>query len=281
VPARRSRTERWRESLDQLADRGGPIEIAVAGHEAKSLVWRVRVLESTDDRLVVEHPVALRRRVPIAEGAALIGGISIGQNRWMFHTTVTGCATRSMMGRPVEVLELTAPACVERCQRRSFFRISTASLDLPPVRCWPLEDLSAALPIEVATRAAIVDGHRAAGLKLEADSLAMPAVGVGLEALLVNIGGGGACLLVAPGDAGVLDRPVPFLMRVDLSPVLPVPLPVTARLAHTRVDSSQNIHAGFAFDFSQHREYEGFVGEQICRYIAEIQQGGERGRSAA
>jgi hypothetical protein len=281
VPARRSRTERWRESLDQLAARSGPIEISVAGENAKSLVWRVRLIESTDDGLVVEAPVTLRRRVPMAEGTTLIGGIAIGQNRWMFHTRVLGTGVAQDHGRQIDVLYLTPPASVERCQRRSFYRISTATLSLPAVQCWWLEDPAAAVPIEVATRAAIVETAPGGAPALAADSIAMPSVGIGIEAVLVNIGGGGACLLVPHADAAALDRPGTFLLRIDLTPTVSVPLPIAARLAHTRIDSSQNVHAGFAFDFSMHRAYEGFVAEQICRYVSELQQGGHRGRSAA
>jgi len=50
-PARRSRTERWQESLRELASRRGPIEISVPGNNAKSLNWRVRLLEISRDRL--------------------------------------------------------------------------------------------------------------------------------------------------------------------------------------------------------------------------------------
>ncbi|MEO1717139.1 MAG: hypothetical protein AAFR76_08505 [Planctomycetota bacterium] len=52
---------------------------------------------------------------------------------------------------------------------------------------------------------------------------------------------------------------------------MPLPLPITAELAHTRLDSSQSIQAGFAFDFSQNLSYESFVSEVICRYIAGLQ----------
>ena len=57
-------------------------------------------------------------------------------------------------------------------------------------------------------------------------------------------------------------------MRLDLTPSVPIPLGLTARLAHTRVDSSGDVHAGFAFDFIRNRAYEPFVAEQVCRYVA-------------
>lgn len=257
----------------QVRDRAGPIEISIADDEAKSLVWRVRLLDVDNDSMLVEQPSTLRRKVPIEPGTPLIGALAIGQNRWMFHTRVSGLETKVIAGRTVDVLRLDPPLTMERCQRRSFFRISTASLQLPSVGCWSLNDPAAAVPIEVATRAAILEGT---GVDpdsiMDLNALAMPKVGIGADAVLLNLGGGGACLRLPHDEAAVLDRPGAFLLRVDLTPSVPLPLPITARLAHTKVDSSQNVHAGFAFDFSLHREYEAFIAEQVCRYVAGLQQ---------
>jgi hypothetical protein len=47
---------------------------------------------------------------------------------------------------------------------------------------------------------------------------------------------------------------------------------MTARLAHMRLDSSMNIHAGLAFDFSFHPSHKQFVIEQIGRYVTTLQR---------
>ncbi|MEM8758248.1 MAG: hypothetical protein AAGF47_10765 [Planctomycetota bacterium] len=277
MPARRSRTERWRESLHELRDRNGPIEISVSAEGGKSLVWRVRLFEIDGGDLIVERPVALRQRVPIRTGTELVGAIAIGQNRWMFLTSVIDETSYNAGGRQIESLRLRAPTSVERCQRRSFFRISTAALDLPSTRLAYLPDPSAGLPLEVATQAALVEaasvGHPG---PVDPGDLAMPLTGPTAEASLVNLGGGGACLRVPPEGAAMLDRVGAFLLRVDLTPTIALPLPITARLAHCRVDSSQHVHAGFSFDFSNNRAYERFIGEQVCRYVASLQAGPSR-----
>lgn len=277
MPARRSRTERWQESLRDLAARRGPIEISIAADEAKSLVWRVRLLEIRNNRLYVEQPVTLGRRVPIAVGTSLIGGMAIGQNRWMFTTAVVDAGEQSEGGRPHAVLELLMPEEVERCQRRSFHRISTASLDLPDVSCESLRDPSEAVALQVATQAAIVDGTGTDEAPREALlDLAIPATGPMGRGELLNIGGGGACLRMPPSCGSLLDRPSYFLLQLDLTPAVPVPLPLTAKLAHTRIDSSQHIQAGFSFDFAQNQSYGPFVSEVICRYIAALQAGSRK-----
>ncbi|MEL6497791.1 MAG: hypothetical protein AAF937_02140 [Planctomycetota bacterium] len=274
MPARRSRTERWKESLRDLASRRGPIEISIAAEQAKALNWRVRLLAIRNGRLLVEQPVTLGRRVPVAVGTSVVGSLSIGQNRWMFTTAVLASGEQSLAGRPHNVLELLMPEEVERCQRRSFYRISTASLDLPSVECAALSEPAEAVPLQVATRAAILDAAGVSGPSdREALRLAYPTSGITGEGELLNIGGGGACLRMAATHGGLLDRPSYFLLNVDLTPMVPLPLPITAKLAHTRIDSSQSIQAGFAFDFSQNQGYEPFVSEVICRYIAGLQGG--------
>ncbi|MCA9299347.1 MAG: flagellar brake domain-containing protein, partial [Phycisphaerales bacterium] len=91
MPANRSRTERWRDGLQQIFERHGGIEISVASDDDQpDLIWRVRILRLTDDEIVVERPSAMGATFDLCEGTALVGGMVIGQNRWMFHTEVTG-----------------------------------------------------------------------------------------------------------------------------------------------------------------------------------------------
>lgn len=278
MPARRSRTDRWRESLNSLVQRNGPIEISVPGNgNAPDLIFRVRLLEVTDEHLVVEQPTTLHHQVPVNDSCDLIGGISIGQNRWMFRTRVIDHLDYRAMFGMVSALRLSMPETVERCQRRNFYRTSTTSLSLPPVKIWKLRDADSAVPLEVATKAAILDSV-GNGPVHDPIEIMKPDLGSGFVSSMLNIGGGGVGMLVSSTDAAVLNQHGPFWMRLDLTPSVQIPLSITARLAHTRVDSSGDIHAGFAFDFVRNREYEPFVAEQICRYIADLQkpQSGEK-----
>ena len=87
MPASRSRTTEWRRSLEQLRDREGAIEVAVAHDGAgndesilnsSDLVWRVRVLELSDNEVCVDLPFALGRAVELPIGTELLGAIAIG-----------------------------------------------------------------------------------------------------------------------------------------------------------------------------------------------------------
>ncbi len=281
MPARRSRTEQWRESLESLTQRNGPIEISILGDgQSPDLIWRVRLLDISNEHLIVEQPITLHRQIPLHNSTDLIGGISIGQNRWMFMTRVVDHQDFRAPFGVVPALRLTMPTTVERCQRRNFYRTSTNALNLPPMKVWNLKDSDSAIPLELATRAAIIE-TLAGGPVSDPFEIFMPDLGSSFASTMLNIGGGGVGMLVSGQDASVLNQHGPFWMRLDLTPAIPVPLSLSARLAHTRVDSSGDIHAGFAFDFIRNKDYEPFVAEQICRYIAEIQKPQTGGRRAA
>jgi hypothetical protein len=285
VPANRSRTERWRESLQQIFERGGGLELAVASRRAKAaleaaeeipgdLVWRVRVLHLDEDRIIVEHPAAMGQTVRIGADQDVICSITVGQNRWMFRTRTEGDRIVPVDRGRVAGLCLKMPTQVERCQRRNFCRVSTAELFLPAVECWPLLSPTAAITAEIANRALILqaqhDGVRP-GPSPDADPL-LADVGPRFNARLMNIGGGGVGLIVDRSESAGLDRSRLFWLRINLVPRIPAPIGLTAKLAHTHVDSEQNVHAGFAFEFSYHAEHRDFVVSQFQRAVAEIQR---------
>lgn len=291
MPASRSRTERWQECLHELASRGGGLEFSLAPapgeaepHDAqKDLVWRVRLYQINGGELLVERPGAMGQSFTVAAGAQLIGGMVIGQNRWMFHTTVLGAGeVAGPGGRPVPVLRVALPDRMERCQRRSFNRISTAKLSIPEVECWPLLDPYSVIAAEIANRSQILDleaGTRAAP-SASITPLVMPVVGPKFRAQLLNIGGGGVGLQIERTDAGTLDRSRLFWLRVDLTPQIPAPLAITARLAHTHIDSTQAVYAGLAFEFGFHAAHREFVAGQLCGYFAAMQARQQLRRSA-
>jgi hypothetical protein len=171
VPANRSRTLEWRRCMKQVCERGGSLEIAIAapGQTAASrdssedndaavapvsleghrhLVWRVRILNLTDTEVLVEQPTTLGQVIDIARDVAMIAILSIGQNRWMFHTVCRG-GINVPQGerRTTPALRLSMPDSVQRCQRRSHYRVE-APLHLPMVDLWPLLDPRSVVPAE-------------------------------------------------------------------------------------------------------------------------------------
>lgn len=283
MPASRSRTQHWRECLKKVHERNGAIEITIdrsaegaAGGEApgSDVVWRCRLVSIAPTHLVVEPPAAFGASINIEPGVRLVGAMTIGQNRWMFHTATIGYSG----SRPGERnLHLTVPDRMERCTRRGFFRISTANLRLAYVQCWPLLDPASVAAAEAANRAEISDllagacqvGDPASGPAAEPTIL--PEVGPSFKAQLLNVSGGGLGLLVAPEDAAALNSRSYVWTRLDLRPHIPAPVAVTARIAHTHVDSSQNVYAGLAFDFAHNPSHREFVVDLFTQYIEALQ----------
>lgn len=301
MPAARSRTEHWRDSLRKVYERGGALEISVdRGSQADlatpegtgadldsgvDVVWRCKIVHMTEQSIVVENPAAFGASVPFFPGVALIGGLTVGQNRWMFHTKTLATRPGPRGDAVGSSLVLAMPENVERCTRRSFFRISTADLRLATVQCWPLLDPTSIAAAEAANRAHINDllttgGTPGVDPSQGSDALLLPEVGPMFKASLLNVSGGGLGLVVNQTDSSALNSRPYIWMRVDLRPQIPAPVAVTCRVAHTHIDSSQCIYAGLAFDFSHNPSHRKFVIERFCGYV-EALQNRQRARLAA
>lgn len=279
MPAQRSRTEHWRECLKQIHQRGGAIELTVdRGQTADAgtdLVWRCRLISMTETTLVVEPPGAFGATLTLQPGVSLIGGMTIGQNRWMFHTKTLAGGKQGTGFSADAPLVLEMPNHVERCSRRSFYRISTANLSLPNVQCWPLMDPSTVAAAEAANRASIADASdglvKMAG-EDDAGSILLPDVGPMFKASLLNLSGGGLGLLLNQTETRALGSRPFVWMRLDLRPDVAAPIAVTARVAHTHIDSGQNLYAGMAFDFAHNPPHREFVVETISKYVEALQR---------
>ncbi len=289
MPATRSRTEHWEDCLRKIAERGGAIEISLGRSDdepsapAADVVWRVRVIEVRPDAIVVETPGVFGQSIEFRPGVALVGAITVGQNRWMFHTT-TLAGPRPADGRPGAGpgrLVLSSPQGVERCTRRNFHRISTANLQLPVVECWPLMDPTTVVGAEAANRARIhelidVRAGRRAGAELspdlETDPMLLPSVGPKFLARMMNLSGGGLGLKVDRAESSAVHLRPHLWCRVDLTPDIPAPVAVTARVAHTNIDLEQNVAVGLSFDFTFNPEHRDFVISLLADYVDRLQR---------
>lgn len=282
MPASRSRTHEWKKLLQQIAERGGALEIAVAHPESEGeepsahaagpdLVWRVKVIDIEEGEIWVEQPVALGQGVRIDRGTELAAAITVGQNRWTFRTVNLGEHEETSTHRSGG-LRLRMPTGVARSQRRRL-RVDTQGITLPLVEIWPLLDPKSVLPAERASQLAFERWEN--GESVDPDELfsesVMPSVGPKFTAELANLGGGGVGIVVGADDAGVLGRHRVFWLRLALRPEMPVPVCVSGKVVHTHIDSTQRTYVGVAFDFSFNHPHQQLVASQILGYI-ELQQ---------
>ncbi|TVQ62688.1 MAG: PilZ domain-containing protein [Phycisphaerales bacterium] len=289
MPASRSRTDRWRDCLEQIAGRGGGVELTLereGGEPGTDLLWRVRLLSAGADHLICEQPAAAGAQVALREGARLVGVMSIGQNRWMFHTRVVGPTTfRGRTGRDEVAVRLSMPEGVERCSRRGFYRISTAELRLPSVDVWPLLEPSSVVAAEIANKGQILaalDAQLGASAASDDAPVVLPEVGPRFGAHLVNVSGGGMGIMVSKEEASAAEELRLYWLRMDLRPYIPAPLAVTGKIVHRHIDSSMSAYCGVQFEFGFHAAHRPFVVEQVNRAVAQIQQAQlERSHKAA
>ncbi|MFO0833189.1 MAG: hypothetical protein U0637_15255 [Phycisphaerales bacterium] len=280
MPANRSRTERWRDGLQQIMERNGGIELSIAHNDmdpvlsqSPDLVWRVRLLGITDSEMLVETPAAAGKNVTLQEGVPLVGVMSIGQNRWMFRTRTMTRADGPGPFRAVHGVRIAMPQQVERCMRREFMRVSTAGLRLPSVECWPLLTPMSVVAAEAANRAQIDELSRRGEVAkdVEVPDFALPDVGPMFHARLMNMGGGGLGLIVDKGEASLADKARMVWMRVDLRPTIAAPLAITGKFAHTHIDSTQSLYAGVGFEFAYNPAHREFVVEQVQKFLGRMQ----------
>ena len=282
MPASRSRTHDWRKLLQQIYERGGAIEFAIAHPDrgetdpslhatGPDLVWRVKVQKLTEEEIGVEFPVTLGREVRIDAGTELVAAIAIGQNRWTFRTHNMGEVSGGTGSPPG--LRLKMPTEVSRSKRRRV-RVDTQAGTLPSVEIWPLLDPKSVIPGERATELAFESwrkGETVDGDELLSDAV-MPVIGPKFTADLANLGGGGVGLVVDHENAAAVGRHRIFWLRLSLKPDIPVPLCASGKVVHTHIDSSQRTYVGIAFDFSFNPAHESQVADLILEYIDRQQE---------
>lgn len=274
VPANRSRTARWRDCLTQVLERRGGLDLTedtggngeITIRDAMELVppdliWRARLNAVSETELTTERPGTMGWRVDWSPGQRVIGGMSIGQNRWMFRTTLTAA--------DAEQIRLEMPESVERCPRRAQHRMSTYALRLPPVMLWPLGDPQTALAAQLVCRRAAESNQPLPPTTAEAPPAGVDA-GPCTPARLSNIGGGGIGIILDAQVAGRFQGSRLYFARVDLEPTLATPIDLVVRAAHTHLDSAQQMHAGLAFEFGLDSEHRAFVIDQIRRFMSAI-----------
>ena len=286
MPASRSRTSEWKRSMQQVFERGGTLEISVArmgtadassidSHPlidpqevagSSDLVWRLKIVSLEEESVLVEAPVALGETFRIEDGIALVGAITIGQNRWKFRSQKI--SDERPAGSRGVCMRLQLPDNVERCLRR-FVRFEAAELQLPSVSMWPLLDPRTIVGAETANE----EAFRAFLESKSPSNVAapMPSVGPKFTATLMNVGGGGVGLRVDPQDAAVLGRHRIFWIEIPLGRDHPVPIAVTGKVVHTHLDSSQRTYIGVSFDFTFRLAHQRTVIEQIQRSMQKAQ----------
>lgn len=296
MPATRLRNHHWHHTLQQVHERGGSLEIAIApsssgGDTADAaaggadFIWRVRLLDLSDTEILVEQPFALGKPIEVEPKIQIVAIMAIGQNRWMFRTAHIG---RTMFnpryGKSVPALRLAMPENVERCQRRNHYRVETAALSLPTVDVWPLLDPKTVLVAERANELAWEQreggdvNHR---ISAATEEIVLPEVGPKFPAQLMNLGGGGVGLLVRNSDSSSLHRHRMFWIRISLPQEVSTPICATAKAVHTHMSATQDFYAGMAFDFTFNPVHQDFVVRQIARYVAYQQRAQMNGEQAA
>ena len=275
MPASRSRNTDWHKSLQQVLERRGALELAVARpdgapEDGVDIIWRSQMIALHEASIEVESPQALGRTVQLKEGVKLVAAFVIGQNRFAFHTSILPAPVKSSHTLS---LFLAQPDSIERCQRNND-RFDLQGLQLPQATMWPLLEPRSVGVAERANELAFEAHSRGETVDVGASSVnesITPNMGPSITGTLMNVGGGGVGIRIASSEAGALTRHRIFWIRITLGKDNPVPLVATGKLVHTHIDSMNNTYAGMAFDFSFNPEHQKTVAAQIASYVQRVQ----------
>lgn len=279
MPAKRSRTLRWRDCLEEIHQRGGAIDVAIARDDeegpSQQLIWRVSLLGLSNDELVIEEPATMGTPIKLRDGVELVGIMSIGQNRWTFRTENLGRTDAALNPhRSVRAYRLRMPERVTRTQRRDYYRLAVAGLDLPSVDMWPLNDprsvIVAERMMDEASRA-VQQGETPVLPNLE-DPTVRPDIGPGVVGTLLNVGGGGIGVRIPPEHSAIVNRHRVFWLRLAMPGAMEVPILATAKLVHTHLQTDHSIYGGMSFDFSHNADHKRVVVDEICRFVVQQQR---------
>lgn len=208
TPTRRLQGERLQEAIDELRKPGVAIGIRIPDLDPKLLV-QARVLVVRPDALVVEHPGAEGRYLPIQAGTTLI-------LCWSFRNGTVEAEVKAKPNgeeslRPGELI-LEAPSQVQALQRRGAPRIP------PPT----------SMVATVFTSGSAVQG---------------------ISARISDVSYSGCSLLVEGPDGGMLRSGADITIRLEMPDISVTAIDLRARIIRIVMDPKQGTHAGIEFLF--------------------------------
>jgi hypothetical protein len=256
--------------LESLADEPMLIERSDNHFEATERpTWRVRMLSLERDALIVERPRIAGAPVSIAPGTMVEGVITDGSRRWSFISRVIDQVRQSLNGEQVVAgVRLSIPTRVQESQRRDYYRVSVAGIDLPPVKMSVLHDSDAVLAYQKYNRLIHRLAGRTSGMKVVVPAL--PATGEAMTATAIDVSGGGLCL-AAESSAEAMLVALPQLWVEFNVPGAFGPIFSSARPAHWHHDGRRLV-VGLCFNFDRDRDHADFIGDIVCRFAAEQQR---------
>ncbi len=223
------------------------------------------VTVSDDGELNVTLPDCWQVESCMTPGRFIFGLVGRANQRVGFTTHVVAVKTN---GERTTGLTLAAPAYPRRAQRREFCRVHVLDPETPLSRVWPLANLHQCPGIETMAMAVFRSTDRQEPRILPVPASAQPPA---MAAAIVDISAGGVGLGMANGCVERLSREGWYWLELSL-PQTPTSLPVVARCVHHRPRTEKTCQVGFQFVFLHHIRYRTFFVDEVCRFVAQIQQ---------
>lgn len=255
----------WEACLAHLAERDGSVELtamSTSAHTPMGTTYKVRLLALREGGMVVDRP-AHREEARFFQPGALVRLLaSQGPARWELMTHVLARVKFKLNDQAVVgALVLARPHEVHRVQRREFFRVSAAGVEMHDVRLSPISP--PLLPMDSGDtddRAALLEQPVLGPLPALAD----------FKGHLVNIGGGGMGVEAPRSASFTLEHALQYHCQLDL-PSDQTTLKAIATRVHLVKHDNGSYYMGLRFDTdSDHARHA--LEDRICQFTTWLQR---------
>ncbi len=264
----------WFGLVKEIASRNGTVTLYPQADEAdkralNAVEFKVRLLQIADGQWIVERPFAKAGELGLAEDRDVFGIVQTDAQRFGFNSRVVSVELFSLNDdRRVPALRLAAPRDVHVVQRRAYYRVPLAAVSLPPVRVYPIRDLTTIRQAEYANERM----HRLAENNQEFDpETVKPDVGQPVAARLFDLSGNGMALITDMANRPLFSEVNRLWIEFNL-PGVELPIAVVGQVVRIDEFAGHELFVGINFCFEYYKAHGIFVTDQICRYAAHQQR---------
>ena len=258
----------WFGLVKELEERNGTLTIQAVDRskpDAATPEHKVRLIRIVDNAWILERPFAKSGELGFSPNRTLYGIVGTGPSRFGFNSTVINTETFQLNdASEIPVIRIESPRNIATVQRRAYYRVAAAALDLRPITAWPLNDINTARLAETANQ------HAHKHPDIIADTI-RPSLGMPIHGRIFDISGNGIALITDAGNAPVFNDMTPIWLEFYL-PENPIPFAVVARTIRVSPLGDSEIQVGLQYQFAHNPAHAQFITDNVCRFSAEQQR---------
>jgi len=258
----------WQAKLQDMAHRNASVEMSPSPDvytDGKLPVFRVRLLDMTNDALLIEFPPT-PDALKLFRAKGIVRIVTcLDHTRWeLFAQVVKRVKLKLNNSKFIPALQLTLPLVVQSDQRRDYFRATTAGMNIQPVVMFPLESRESHPPHGDLRELYESINRKSLGV------ISKPQPSDPIMGRLLNISGEGVGMAIDIENAPTVVNSDWFWIQIDL-PTSDNPIRAFAHAVLFDQQTADVFHLGFHLDWSNPIAAKEAV-EDIVRFSTWVQR---------